>query len=604
MAWGDLFREDFTGAAGASASSWVPTTDVVDKQWLVGVDSTSSDPARGQLDGAGNLAVGASGPAFIVLVPEIMESVTGSVASPPMVWKPYSTAPKKVAAEAQFTVPALTSAITGPGYGFYAACSINLRFADPAVGMSTNGDGSVSNVVGLYFQEWIEVDVGATTFYGNTGCEVYNTANSQSTDGGITVPTYGAGPFTIALRIEWDGTTLKTYRNGALQHNFAPSVGSRPPSTYRLTTVEFTPEYSVHADANYDPLPVAAPVKVNYVLVQADTVELAAFTPGGGGSSVTAAGASLTSTATLTAGAVNAAAVVSGTDLTASATFTAGEVSIINPGSTIVSGVTLEATASVVGGSASGLPFDATGTPILFDVFSGVIDTIPSFAQGGMTWGADGNMPAGANTATFFDHGATSLKRAMLYAGRGTWDFRYSPSAAISGFSQTVPANGLQTDSVIASVAVTPWLPYNLRSDLSQHGFAQMLFMLESPAGMQWVRVALGADSELDAGLNSGEATVSMSSALFGYPPPLVEVPYTFTAQQRLVFQARVSGSVVSLYINGVLLGGARLEHPVSFVHAVGVEVTSYNDIHVFALEDVAAPPLMWRDVRGLYECA
>ncbi len=603
MAWGDLFREDFTGAAGASASSWAPTLDVAGKKWFIGDHGTSEDAATAQLDGAGNMALGVAGPAFAVLVPDIAATRTGSIASPPTVWKPYSTAPKKVAGELQFTVPALTPAITGPGYGFYTTCAIGLRFADPTNGFSTDSDGMLNNSVDLDFYTTIEVSVGETTFHGNTTCEVYNSANSQWTDGGMTIPTYGAGPFTITIRIEWDGTTLKTYQNGAIQHSFAPSVGSRPPSTFRLVVVEFTADYSVHSYAEYTQVPVAVPVKMNYALVQADTVELAAFTPGGG-SSASIPGMGLTSTATLTAGAVSAAAVVSGTDITASATLTAGEVSIINPGSATASGVALEATASVVGGGASGLPFNATGTPILFDVFSGVIDTTPSFAQGGMTWGANGSMPAGANTATFFDHGATSLKRAMLYAGRGSWDFRYSPSAAISGFSQTVPADGLRTDSVIASVAVTPWLPYKLRSDMNDYGFAQMLFMLESSAGMQWVRVALGCDLDLDVGVNPGVATVSMSDALFGYPLALVEIPYTFTAQQRLVFQARVSDSVISLYVNGVLLGGARLEHPASFIHAVGVEVTSYNDIHVFALEDVAAPPLMWRDARGLYECA
>ncbi len=598
MAWGVLFREDFTGAAGTTISGWVPTTDVVGKKWYVPDGSNVAGAA--QLDGAG-YAVMATDPAtlYFDFNPDVMATRTGSPAALPFQWYPYATAPKIVALEVQYIVPAITAAVTTPGYGCRVSCFLDLLFADPTTGFDMDSSAGLASVD---FQDRSVVDPGTSSFHGDTYSETWNADNAVTTDGGTTFPTYGAGPFTVTLRVERNGNSIKCYRNGTLIHNYTATATSAPLAAHRLVTgrVGIAPQVYNGAD---EPQSVAFSPKINYILIEADTTELASFSPGGG-TNANAPSATLTSTATLTAGNVSTGSTAPGATLVATATLTEGAATAVNPGSITAPAATLTAAATVVGGNASGLPYDPSGKALLYDVFTGLIDTTPAFAQGGMTWGADGNMPAGSDGSTYYTHATTALKRAVLYAGIGTWDFRYDPSAAISGFSQTVPANGLKTSSVIASMAVVPWAPYRLRSDLNERGVAQMLFMLDGPDGMQWVRVTLTTESVLDVGVNAGVAKVSMSDNVFGYPPELVSLPFTLTAEQRLVFQARVSGPVISLYLDGVLLGGARISAPVTHVHAVGVEITNYNDVHYFSLEDVASPQLAWGATKGLYECA
>lgn len=608
MAWADFFREDFNGAAGTSASGWVPTTDLPGKKWFIspGWSGTPDDAARAALDGSG--AVGfpevttmPSSPPWYSMEPDFATR-TGVEEVGAYMWYPYATMPKSVATEIQFTVPALTPAQISAGLEVQGYWRVGFYYADPTNGYDFNAGGThflVSMAVTIYRRA-----------DGTDEVFVLCSAEDDTTtlDGGEWSQTYPAGTYpgawTFTVRIEYESGVLKTYHNGTQVLSPSLSTITRP-TTFRPISA-YIGGGSMLSDYNTNA--AAGTAKMDYVLIQGDSVEVAAFVPpGGGGTSVTSSGAALTATASISGGSVVAGsnATAAGAALTATASILGGGVS--SPGTVNQAGAALTATATISGGAATGLQYTPDGTLLIYDDFVGTLDSTPVSVVDGMAWGAKGTMEPASVDTTFFDNGATALKKALFFAGRKVFDFKYDYDTNIAGISQVLPSASRSTPGFAMTMSVVPAKAYKVRADMQERCVAQMFFAVETTEGLEMMRCAVSGFGPFALDNSPGqycEIVLAKTGSNFEMYPPQRNASATITGLSNTVFKVRVEGQTVSAYLNGVLITGVRLPAPVVALHSFAFDVTSYNRVNYALVEAATLRPRVWAQTRGVYECA
>lgn len=614
MAWADFFREDFNGAAGTPASGWVPTTDLPGKKWFLysAPYGTTNDAAQAALDGSGAVNLPGPAPSNIVgwdaaaLAPDITASITGSSGAASWVWYPYATAPKKIAVEIQLVVPQLTGADVAAGMTLDGGAALSVSLADPSNGTDYNGTlndySGVTATFQLYRRPTGENEISVTL-------DAYDVDNSLS--GGAWSGTYPPGVATgnivTVFRLEIDPATkvCTALVDGVVVRSMTVGAPISWPASYR----PYATPISVGAFlTDYNTQTAQDTLKANYVLIQGDSVEVAAFVPpGGGGTSVTSSGAALTATASISGGSVVAGsnATAAGAALTATASILGGDVSF--PGTVNQAGAALTATATISGGTATGLQYTPDGTLLIYDDFVGTLDSTPMSVVDGMAWGAKGTMEPASVDTTFFDNGATALKKALFFAGRKVFDFEYDYNTDIAGISQVLPSASRSTPGFAMTMSVVPAKAYKVRADMQERCVAQMFFAVETTEGLEMMRCAVSGFGPFALDNSPGqycEIVLAKTGSNFEMYPPQRNAPATITGLSNTVFKVRVEGQTVSAYLNGVLITGVRLPAPVVALHSFAFDVTSYNRVNYALVEAATLRPRVWAQTRGVYECA
>lgn len=609
MAWSDFFRDDFNGAAGTTASGWVPGTDLPGRKWYVSAGATgvSDDAAQASLTGSG--AANLPGPApdnaswwsAVRLVPDLALSRTGVESAGAFKWYPYSTSPKSSACEIQLVVQALTPAQIAAGMSVKCGVGIWMTFCDPSAGLDFNNWAGYVSVGGIV--EITRSPGGANDI--SISCQADNTNDGLS--GGTWTGTYASGTsgtITATLRAEYASGVLKMFHEGAQVLSLTLTSPVTMPAAYRLVSAEFGVGGMV-TDSNT--LYEQDSLQANYVLVQADSTEVAAFVPvGGGATDVSVSGTSLTVAASLVAGAATATASATGAGaaLVATASVLGGAVSV---GDVSAPGVALTATAVLSPGVAVGLRYAPDGNTLIYDEFVGALDSAPTSSVDGMTWGAKGTMDAGTVDTGYFDNAVGALKKAVFFSGVKQFPLKYDFDTAVAGVTQVVPASPRSVPGFAMTMNVTPYRGYRARSDMTERCVAQMFFAVETADGLKMMRCAVSGvgTSAISAGADQYcEVVLAETNPNFGMYSPERVVPATFNGQAPNVFRVVVEGQSVSAYLNGVMVTGVRLPSPVVALHSFGFDVTSYNRVNYALVEAPALRPRAWATPRGVYECA